>query len=340
MSQYLLTICIATYNRANFLATTLQGLVEQVNQFNDVGLLVVDGNSTDNTESVVTGFQSLCPHLEYLRLKEKGGVDRDYDIAVRHASGEFCWLFTDDDILKDDAISHVRDLLASGNHDLIIVNAEICDFHMKTVLKARALPIEHPLEMNFAASNRESFFKLCATHITFIGAIVIRKRLWDLASGESFYGSRFIHVGVISTLADSTRVLVASDPLIRIRLGNAEWSNIAFKVWVNLWPDLIWSFPNISDECKKQICLREPWKSPKILFWYRAIGTYSKSHYLEQIRDKPHSLSKLLAALIANMPRVVPWLTFYLYAVLRRDVMKLYCLGDGGKSRNSWLSEN
>lgn len=339
MSQYSLTVCIATFNRANFLATTLQCLVGQVNQCNDVELLVVDGNSTDDTESVVAGFQSLCTHLKYLRLKEKGGVDKDYDIAVRHASGEFCWLFTDDDMLKDDAISYIRSLLTNDKQDLIIVNAEICDFHMKTVLKARALPIEHPLEMNFAAANRENFFKLCATYITFIGAVVIRKRLWDSAPGESFYGSRFIHVGVISTLVDSTRVFVVPDPLIRIRLGNAEWSNIAFKVWVNLWPDLIWSFPNISDECKKQICLREPWKSPKILFWYRAIGTYSKSHYLEQIRGKPRSLSRLLAALIANMPHVIPWLTFYLYALLRHDAMKLYCLGDGGKSMNSWLSK-
>lgn len=339
MSQYLLTVCIATYNRADFLATTLQGLVRQTNQYDDVELLIADGNSTDNTESVVADFQSRCPRLKYLRLTEKGGVDKDYDIAARHASGEYCWLFTDDDILKDDAIGRVRGLLASGGHDLIIVNAEICDFYMKTVLKERVLLIESSFETDFAAANRESFFKLCAAYLTFIGAVVIRKRLWESAPREFFYGTRFIHVGVISTLSDSTRILVAADPLIKIRLGNAEWSNISFKVWINLWPDLIWSFPNLSDECKKQICLREPWKNPKALLWYRAMGVYSRSHYMEQIRNKPRSLHKLLASLIVNMPRVIPWLTFYLYAVLRSDKMKLYCLGDGGKSRNSWFSK-
>ena len=241
----MLTICIATHNRADFLATTLQGLIGQVNQYDDVGLLVVDGNSTDHTESVVTNFQLLCPHLEYLRLKEKGGIDRDYDITVRHAAGEYCWLFTDDDVLKENAIGRVRKLLRSGDLDLIVVNSEDCDFHLKKVLTGSLLSIEHQFETDFVTPNREKFFELCATYLTFIGAVVIRRRLWESAPTESFYGSRFIHLGVISTLADTTRVLVVSDPLIRIRLGNAEWRSISFKVWIKLWPDLVWSFSNL-----------------------------------------------------------------------------------------------
>lgn len=313
-------------------------MVKQVNQYADVELLIADGNSTDNTESVVTGFQTTCSRLVYLRLKEKGGIDKDYDLAVRHASGEYCWLFTDDDMLKDNAVGRVREMLGGGSRDLIIVNAEICNFQMTNVLKASAMPIEIPLETDFAGVNREIIFKLCAAYLTFIGAVVIRKRLWEAAFTEVFYGTRFIHVGVISTLVDTTRVLVAPDPLIRIRLGNAEWSNISFKVWICLWPNLIWSFPNLSADCKQQICLREPWKDPKVLFWYRAMGVYSKNHYLEQILNQPRSVHKLFAAVIANTPRFIPWVTFYLYAILSRDEMKLYSLGDGMKSRNSWFS--
>ncbi len=339
MSQYLLTICIATYNRADFLSLALEGIVKQVNQYTDVELLIADGNSTDTTESVVTGFQTICSHLEYLRLKEKGGIDKDYDLAVRHACGEYCWLFTDDDMVKDDAVGRVREMLVGGTRDLFILNAEICDFEMKDVLKASAMQIESSLETNLAAANREKVFKLCAAYLTFIGGVVIRKSLWVAAATETFYGTRFIHVGVISTLADSTRVLITPIPLIRIRLGNAEWSNISFKVWVSLWPKLIWSFSNLSDACKQQICLRDPWKDPKILFWYRAMGVYSKNHYLEQIRNEPRSIYKLFAVLIANTPRFIPWMTFYLYAILRRDKMKLYYLGDGMESRNSWFSK-
>jgi abequosyltransferase len=89
MKQYLLTICIATYNRADCLAVTLDNIVSQVDAFNDVEVLVVDGNSTDHTEAVVSKVNSVHRHLKYIKLKEKGGVDKDFDIAVQNSSGRY-----------------------------------------------------------------------------------------------------------------------------------------------------------------------------------------------------------------------------------------------------------
>ena len=93
MSQYLLTICIATYNRAGFLADTLGSILAQIDAHDDVEVLVVDGNSTDNTEVVVKELQSGCRNLRYQKLKEKGGIDKDFDIAVNSSLGLYCWLF-------------------------------------------------------------------------------------------------------------------------------------------------------------------------------------------------------------------------------------------------------
>jgi hypothetical protein len=69
------------------------------------------------------------------------------------------------------------------------------------------------------------------------------------------------------------------------------------------------------------------------------MGMYSKKHYLERIQNEPRSIYKFLAAFIASTPRLIPWATFYLSSFLRRDKMQLYALGDGMKSRNSWLSQ-
>ena len=38
--------------------------------------------------------------LRYFRESVNSGVDRDYDKAVGYASGEYCWLMTDDDLLQ------------------------------------------------------------------------------------------------------------------------------------------------------------------------------------------------------------------------------------------------
>jgi abequosyltransferase len=337
MKKCLLTICIATYNRADHLNNTLINVIGQINIFDDVEVLVVDGNSTDHTELVVRNLQSQCRHLRYIKLLEKGGVDKDYDIAVQQSAGLYCWLFTDDDLLKDEAVSKVRSLVLSG-YELIIVNSEICDYDFKVALKRSVLQIFDDLEVDLYPQGRDYFFKLCATYISFIGAIVIKKELWIELPRSNFYGTRFIHVGVISTLSNSTKVIVLAVPLIKIRLGNAEWNNISFKVWTQLWPNLIWSFSNLSYDCKRAICLFEPWRSIPFLLWTRALGTFSKKEYLEYISNKPISFYRIIALIVVIFPRFIPYFIFLTYATIRRDALMLYYLGDGNKSKNTWLS--
>lgn len=337
MKQYLLTICIATYNRADYLGETLHSIVSQIADIDDVEVLVVDGNSTDHTETVVRNIQSECLNLNYIKLKEKGGVDKDFDIAVQSSSGSYCWLFTDDDLLKEGAVERVRGAVSNGA-ELVVVNSEICDYDFQRVLKNSALQISDDQKMNLSVSGREDFFKLCATYITFVGAIVIKKSLWTRLPRDVFYGTRFIHVGVISTLSDTTNVLVMAEPMIKIRLGNAEWSNISFKVWTQLWPNLIWSFSNLSRDCKKTICSFEPWKRATFLLWSRALGSYSKQEYRNYISAKPFSLHRVIAFIIASIPRLLPRLIYFGYAAIRHDDLMFYHLNDGAKSKNSWFS--
>lgn len=337
MSQYLLTICIATYNRAGFLADTLGSILAQIDAHDDVEVLVVDGNSTDNTEVVVKELQSGCRNLRYQKLKEKGGIDKDFDIAVNSSLGLYCWLFTDDDLLKDTAVSKIRSAILRGA-ELIVVNSEICDYEIRRVINNNALQLGGDITTDLSPGGREKFFTLCARYITFIGSIVIKRSSWVESPRDIFYGTRFVHVGVISTLSDASRVLVMSEPLIRIRLGNAEWSGIAFKVWTRLWPDLIWSFPNLSEECKKSICLREPWKCITALLWYRALGSYSTREYSDYIASKSPSFYKIAGLMIAYMPQFIPRLIFYIHAILRSDKHRLYVLGDGGRTKNAWRS--
>ena len=92
-----LSVCIATLNRAPLLERMLDSIVSQAGE--EVEVVVVDGASTDDTPRVVADVQRRFPRLRCLRLAEKGGVDRDYDRTVELASGEYCWLLSDDDIL-------------------------------------------------------------------------------------------------------------------------------------------------------------------------------------------------------------------------------------------------
>jgi abequosyltransferase len=269
--NFLLTICIATFNRSDLLCKTLENIASQALHFNDVEILIADGNSTDSTELICNEFSTNYKFITYLKLAKKGGVDKDYDLAIQHSRGKYCWLFTDDDLLKPDAIKKIRELLLEDT-DFIVINSEICNYKLDAVLKKSAMDIKSDFKGTLVDFGWDRFFKICSTYITFIGSLAIKRDLWLAESRHSFYGSRFIHVGVISTVSDSTKFIIVHEPLIKIRLGNAEWSNISFKVWVQLWPNLIWSLSRISDETKKFICAKNPSKNLKFLFWLSALG--------------------------------------------------------------------
>ena len=106
MKAPLLSICIATYNRAAYIGVTLDSIISQLTD--DVELLVVDGASTDSTEEVLHTYIKKSNRIRYIRLAAKGGVDQDYDKSIEFARGEWCWLFTDDDLLKPGAIAAVK----------------------------------------------------------------------------------------------------------------------------------------------------------------------------------------------------------------------------------------
>ena len=137
MTKPCLSICIATYNRAEYIGETLESIIPQMTS--EVEIVVVDGASTDNTGNVVKRYVEDCRQINYILLPSKGGVDQDFCKAVEFAKGEYCWLFPDDDLLKPGAISTVLNEIPKG-YSLIIVNAQVMNKDFSKVLENKRLP--------------------------------------------------------------------------------------------------------------------------------------------------------------------------------------------------------
>ena len=105
-SEIILSICIATYNREKYVLKTLNSIIGQIKDKN-IEIVIADGASTDNSELIISKYALLYSQVKYHRLKKKGGVDNDYNMAVQLATGRYCWLFTDDDFLDPFAIENV-----------------------------------------------------------------------------------------------------------------------------------------------------------------------------------------------------------------------------------------
>lgn len=313
-----LSICIATYNRGNFISETLDTILSQL-EFG-VELLVVDGASPDNTHEVLAHYVSRYPEIRYYREQVNSGVDRDYDKAVGYAKGEYCWLMSDDDLMKPGAIQRVLAAI-DGKSDLIVVNSEIWNADFSEKLLDRRLKIAADIE--YGKNEREQFFIGTANQLGFIGCVVIKRSFWLSRDRASFYGTLFIHVGVIFQHKAIETAKVISEPLIAIRDGNATWAARTFEVWAIKWPELIWSFPDFSETSKQAVCPQEQWRQYKFLFYHRAMGSYSLAEFHKFLSSRANGLAWAKAYSVAAFPGKAANLIVVLYYLLFKRESRL-----------------
>ena len=238
---------------------------------------MLDGGSTDETQSVIDEFRPQLPQLIYQRQNEPGGVDKDFDAAVGLATGEYCWLMSDDDALQPGALDAVLARLGGEALSVLLVNAAICNADFSEVLRERFIDAEG--DRRYPPDASERFFVETGNYLSFIGGVVVRRTLWMSRAREPYFGSLFIHVGVLfqSPLPDPA-VLIAA-PLVAIRYGNAQWTARSFEIWMLKWPDLIWSFGQFSERAKAQVCRRFPFLRARTLLLSRAKAAYSMKEY-------------------------------------------------------------
>lgn len=295
-----LSICMATLNRAAFIGVMIDSIVSQMTE--EVELVIVDGASTDGTDQVVAARFAGRPNCHYHRLDKKGGVDQDYCRAVSFAQGEFCWLMPDDDLLLPGAIAtvlaHLRD-----EPDLVVVNAEIADIELESILVPRKMHLK--ANQDFAPTEQAGLLVAAGNFLSYIGAVVIRRSVWEARERVAFFGTEFIHIGVIFQKPFERFVRVLADPLVRIRYGNCQWGPRAFDIWMFKGPGLIWSFPHLSDQAKAAVCRREPWKNIRGLLQMKAHGCFTSQIYREKLAERPMNVwTRLKVRAVAGFPEV------------------------------------
>ena len=294
-----LSLCIATLNRAPYLDETLRTIAGQARA--DVEVVIVDGGSTDATPDIVERYRPQFPSLRYERRAEAGGVDRDFDRAVELARGEYCWLFSDDDLLRPGALDTVLRRLSHRAFALLVVNAAIYNEDFSTLIHERAVGADE--DRVYEPGDDERLFADTGRYLSFIGAVVVRRDVWRARERARYFGSQFIHVGVLFQAPLPAAAALLADPLIAIRYGNAGWTPRAFEIWMFKWPQLIWSFEQFGTDTKAAVSPPEPWKSFKTLLLFRAKGAYSLRDYRAWFKPRlPLGPARWRALAVALLP--------------------------------------
>jgi len=284
----------------------LESIVVQATD--DCEIVVLDGASTDDTERVVLECQRGCDKLRYIRQETNGGVDRDIDRVVQLAKGEYCWLVPDDDLMKLGAIASVLEALRGG-YSLVVVNVEVKDLSMSTVLVPNFLKIG--ADRVYHPSDMDSLFEKCGWELGYLGCLVIRRAIWLQRETSRYYGSYFVHIGVVFQKPLPGPALMMAKPVISVRSGNQSWLTWAFEIAMIKWPSLAWSFP-LSERVKRKACSARRWNRLAYLILARARGKYSLIVYRQSFRPRLWSYwQRLIHTIIALLPPMIAKVVSY-----------------------------
>ena len=224
-----LSICIPTYNFGKFIGETLDSIIPQLTSA--VELIVLDGGSTDETAEVVAARQCQYKQLIYIPQGFRGGIDRDIEKVVSFVQGEYCWLFSADDIMLSGAIEKVLEAIKS-NDDVYICEHVLCNLKMEPICEYPPFNnISHSMMFDFRdMSQRKKYFRLARTSeafFSFMAGPIFKKDIWDDAKvPESFRDTCWIVAGhLLSMIQNGITVNYLAEKLLHKRGENDSFSD-------------------------------------------------------------------------------------------------------------------
>ncbi len=224
MSAIRLSLCIPTYNFGTFIGETLESIIRQATD--EVEIVVVDGASTDNTAEIVRDFQKHFPRIHYHRLVVKGGIDGDLAKSVELAQGDYCWLLSSDDVLKDGAIQRLLHEITAG-HDVYLCNRTECDRNLKP-LYHRSWFSEKTGDAVFPFSNKADLLRYfneaqsIGALFSYMSSIIVKRSAWNAIGYDArCAGTNYAHACRLFLLLQKGGMLkYLKDPLVLCRGEN------------------------------------------------------------------------------------------------------------------------
>lgn len=118
----LVSIIIATYNRAAYIEHTLNAIASQTYQ--NFECIIIDDGSTDNTAAIVDPIVSSDCRFKYTvrpnTIKKGANYSRNYGFSL--SKGEYIKFFDSDDVMLPDHLEVCVTTLEHGNYDFVVAD--------------------------------------------------------------------------------------------------------------------------------------------------------------------------------------------------------------------------
>ncbi|CQJ56801.1 TPA: glycosyltransferase family 2 protein [Yersinia enterocolitica] len=124
----MLSICIPSYNRANYLLKALNSIYSQNNHSMDFEVCISNNCSSDDYSKVEDYIDEINQYnIRYIIQKSPLSIDDNMHYVTKMARGDYIYFLGDDDYFYSDAFNKLEELLLKNDVDLATFNATIID---------------------------------------------------------------------------------------------------------------------------------------------------------------------------------------------------------------------
>lgn len=137
--QPLLSICIPTYNRADFLQGALDNIVSDESFDSRVEVIISDNTSTDNTQIIGEKYASQYENIFYFRNAENL-KDENFFLALSRAHGQYVRLFNDTLRLRPSSLGKMLKLISETSDKYLLFFYQNIDFtYSNTMIEVKGV---------------------------------------------------------------------------------------------------------------------------------------------------------------------------------------------------------
>ena len=313
----LLSIVIPSNNRTELLDEAIVSIITDPGWSSVCELCISDNSKGNETGDLVRNKYSHDPRIVYRRSLDAPSLDENVNAAISMANGEYVWIFGDDDLIVENFLAEFITYLKSSLPDIVILNS--CSFQEQGQVEASRLALDN-LKV-YGLNDNDSFLTDQGGYLTYVGCVVIRKKLWEKYFRSEKVGTFFAHIDAICRAKIGHIAHYLPWPAIKMRLHMQTWTAKHFEIWNIYFPEVIWTLDNYSLEAKQSVIQHYPLKSVKRILASRAYGRFDFKIFKTILLPSGDSsyVVKIVSLFIATIPRgFFRWL-YITYILIFRD---------------------
>lgn len=123
MKRENISVCMATYNGANYLEEQIESIINQLIDGDE--LIIVDDGSKDLTVKIALNYDD--SRIKIIVNDQNIGVNKNFEKAIRMANHNYIFLADQDDIWVDGRLDLMYNALKDGNYNLVSGNSLFID---------------------------------------------------------------------------------------------------------------------------------------------------------------------------------------------------------------------